>query len=1610
MPPTPELSFTGLDEFVNKHVAENCKAKFSEEEPKVVRKNDDALITEECVSDNDEDDVSQSKIEKKIANPQIDLQDQRVINSGCSRHMTGNMSYIIDYEEIDGGYVTFGGNPKGGKITRKVLLRVPRKNNMYSVDLKNIVPKGGLTCLFAKATSDESKLWHRRLGHLNFKTMNKLVKRNLVRGLPSKLFKNDQTCVAYQKGKQHRASCKSKTKNSINLPLHLLHMDLFGLTFVKSLMKKMYCLVVTYDYSRFTWVSLLATKDETSGILKLFITGIENLVDHKADEVFFVRYSLNSKAFRVFNSRKKIVEENLHIRFSESIPNVVGTQSNGFAGTKASDNAGQARKETKPVKNDILLPLWTADPPFSQDPKKDVSTFDFSRDDKDDSAVADMNNMDTTIQVSPIPTTRIHNDHPLDQEEPKKVSHALKDSSWIESTQEELLQFKLQKVWTLVDLPNAKRAIGTKWVFKNKKNERGIVIRNKTRLVAQEYTQEEGIDYDEVFAPGKIKEEVYVCQPLRFKDPNFPDRVYKVEKALCRLHQALRAWYETLSTYLFDNGFQRGKIDKTLFIKKRKGDILLMSSMGELTFFLGLQVKQKKDGTFISQDKYVVKILKKFRFIEVKTANTPMETQKHLLKDEDGEKVDVHMCRSMICSLMYLTSAIPDIMFIVCACARYQVNPKVSHLHAVKKIFRYLKGRPKLGLRYLKGSPFDLVAYTDSDYARASLNRKSTTRDSGFHRGKIDKTLFIKRHIGDILLVQVYVDDNIFGSTKKELCIAFEKMMHEKFQMSSMGELTFFLGLQVRQKKDGIFISQDKYVTEIIKKHGFTEVKNASTPMETQKPLLKDEDGEEVDVHMYRSMIGSLMYLTSSRPDIMFVVSACARFQVNPKVSHLHVVKRIFRYLKGQPKFRLWYPNDSLFDLVAYTDSDYAGASLDRKSIIEVRLVILNIVEFLLLVILNTTSSGLLLRQNLSMEKHKYMPSTVASAIICLATNQKFNFSKWIFKSMGRNLDNKSGKFLMYPSLEAEQDSGNINKTQSKATPNMSSFQGTDSGCGRRGNTLQSDDDKLKLNELMELCTTLQSRVLDLEKTNTTQALEIDSLKRRVKKLEKKQRSRTHKLKRLYKVGLSTRVESSNDNEDLDVDASKQGRKIHDIDADEDITLVNDQDDEQMFDVNDLQEVEDINTAKLIIDVAHVNAAGEVNADSIARTDSAAATMTVDEVTLAQALMKIKSTKPKAKRVVLQEPSESRTTTITISLEKLQDKVTPASRYYDCWNKKLILLVEVKTVSTNPPMLNKDNYVPWSSCLLHYAKSKPNGKLLVNSIKNGPYTDDELIEKEVKKIKADDQAIQTILIGLLKDIYAAIDSCDTAQEIWLRVEQMMKVSSIGVQENKAKLFNEWERFTSTETQLVIAQKEEAGIQLQDEEFDLMTAIGDIDEIEDINANCILMVNLQQALASGTQTNKALVYDSDGIAEEDKTKEEGNVKTGTTEYDDHEMTIESEEEFGEETEDEIKEEEKDSSKHFDIFPTMKELRLEPRRKPSNPEKIYNFIRRVKGLKVFVGNFTYECNFIVLEDTTSVIDHDLGSLEVLRKFYWKILGGRFNQLSHVSSPLLSKPGEC
>ncbi|GJX08545.1 putative ribonuclease H-like domain-containing protein [Tanacetum coccineum] len=390
---------------------------------------------------------------------------------------------------------------------------------------------------------------------------------------------------------------------------------------------------------------------------------------------------------------------------------------------------------------------------------ENTGIFDDAYDDREVGAEANLNNLETTMNASPIPITKTHKDHPKDQIirdinlatqtrrmtkiseehamiEPKKVIQALTDPSWIKAMQEELLQFKLQKVWTLVDLPKGKRAIGTKWVYRNKKDERGIVVRNKARLM----------DVKSAFLYGTIEEEVYVCQPPSFEDPQFPDKVYKV--------------------YVDDIIFGSTKKSLCVEFEQMMHKRFQMSSMGELTFFLGLQVQQKEDGIFISQDKYVADILKKFDFVTVKTTSTLMEPNKALVKDEEAKDVDVHLYRSMIGSLMYLTTSRPDITFAVCACARFQVTPKISHLHAVKRIFRYLKGQPKLGLWYPMDSPFDLEAFSDSDYAGASLDRKSTIRGCQF---------LGKRCYGfNFMNTKIYIDN------ESTICIMKNLVFHSK--------------------------------------------------------------------------------------------------------------------------------------------------------------------------------------------------------------------------------------------------------------------------------------------------------------------------------------------------------------------------------------------------------------------------------------------------------------------------------------------------------------------------------------------------------------------------------------------------------------------------------------------------------------------------------------------------------------------------------------------------------------------------------------------------------------------------------------------------------------
>nr|GEY42414.1 hypothetical protein [Tanacetum cinerariifolium] len=957
--------------------------------------------------------------------------------------------------------------------------------------------------------------------------MNKLVRHNQVRGLPAKCFENDHTCTTCLKGKQHKASCKSKLVNSVSKPLHTLHMDLFGPTSVSSISHKWYCLVVTDDFSRCDngrefrnkemndFCSLKGIKREFSnartpqqngvaerrnrtlieavrtmvlvnksqnktpyelfngrtpaiGFLKPFgchvmiLNTLDNLgkFEAKGDEGYFIGYSMSSKAFRVFNNRTKRVEENLHVEFLENkaiekgvgqnwlfdidsltksmnyVPVDASTNSTNLSGTKDASSQ-QVKKDVSSLRY-IALPNWVHDALLkssSSKPQDDCST-NVPKSSRNSNPTATLTNppgdqLETLIVETPIPTvsspiiTACLNDSPEPSNILRVTTNSV-DSDGVEA----------DNVWTLVNCPKEVRPIETKWFLKNKKDERGIVIRNKARLVAQGHTQEKWIDYDEVFAPvarieanrlflayasfmgftiyqmdvksaflyGTIDEEVYVMQPPGFQDLEFQAKMYNVEKAMYGLHQAPRAWYGTMSKYLLTNGFQRGTIDQTLFIIRQRGDFILvqvyvddiifgssnpqlcrefealmhekfqMSAMGELNFFLGLQVLQKEDGIFLSQDKQLWPLqqlrqnmlqlpvdVDKFCGFRISclimefsssqpqdncstevpegsgnsnptasTSNPPTDQMETLTvetliptvslpvptaysTDSQEPSSDARLISKRVANqaetssldnILSLTNWFEDILGAITDSPTPTlrihkdhpksqiIGPMDTPIQTRNKSKETLVDCPKgvrpIGTKWViknkkdergvvirnkarlvaqghtqeEGIDYDEVfapvarieairlflAYASfmdfvvyqmdvkSAFLYGTINEEAPRAwygtllkyllKNGFQRGTIDQTLFIRKQREDFILVQVYVDDIIFGSSNPQLCREFQALMHEKFQMSAMGELNFFLGLQVLQKEDGIFLLQDKYVGDILKKFGYTDVKN----------------------------------------------------------------------------------------------------------------------------------------------------------------------------------------------------------------------------------------------------------------------------------------------------------------------------------------------------------------------------------------------------------------------------------------------------------------------------------------------------------------------------------------------------------------------------------------------------------------------------------------------------------------------------------------------------------------------------------------------------------------------------------------------------------------
>ncbi|GJV76269.1 putative ribonuclease H-like domain-containing protein [Tanacetum coccineum] len=821
--------------------------------------------------------------------------------------------------------------------------------------------------------------------------------------------------------------------------------------------------------------------------------------DGKSDEGFFVGYSLSSKAFRVYNTRTKRVEENLHIGFLENKPMIEGTgpkwlfdidsltQSMNYvpvsAGTVSNVSAGTSEENSQEC---IVMPIWK-DTSYFDSPTENVdngepkTADDAQKQDEDglnnenaeqerfsdDSSSKDVGQQVNTVSpdvntgslelnvVGPSVSTASSNEEDnteeepestvqtrrmskstseqgflsdvyeqkthdtlntclyacfLSQIEPTSIAKALSDSSWVEAMQEELLQFKLQQVWILVDLPNGKKAIGTKWVFRNKKDERGIMIRNKARLVAQGHRQEEGIDYEEVFAPVARIEAIRLflayASFMGFKDPDHPDKVYKVVKALYGLHQAPRAWYETLANYLLSNGFNRGKIDQT-FLQEAKGDIRL----------------------------YIAEILKKFNYSDVKSASTPVDLEKPLVKDGDADDVDVHLYRSMIGSLMYLTASRPDIMFAVCACARFQVTPKTSHLLAVKRIFRYLKGKPTLGLWYSRDSPFELVAYTDSDYAGATLDRKSTTGGCQFLGNRLISWQCKKQTVvatstteaeyvaaasccGQVLWIQNQLLD--YGYNFMNTVINIDNNNSAAYIDHSydiLDELDRFSTCGIRAAASWnkflllIYINAAKLMLMLL---GSVNAVRHMLMLLVQVPTAEESDGFAEIIDFLKA--SSIHYALIVNPIIY--TSYIEQFWATAKVQTVNGVCQLQALVD---KKRVIITESSIRSDLHLDDAEGTDC-----------LPTATIFEELARMGYEKPSQKLTFYKAFFSPQWKYFihtitqclsakstawnefSSTMASLIICLATNQKFNLSKYIFDAMVKHL-NRGVKFLMYP-------------------------------------------------------------------------------------------------------------------------------------------------------------------------------------------------------------------------------------------------------------------------------------------------------------------------------------------------------------------------------------------------------------------------------------------------------------------------------------------------------------------------------------------------------------------------------------------------------------------
>ncbi|KAK2411518.1 putative mitochondrial protein [Trifolium repens] len=891
------------------------------------------------------------------------------LDSGCSRHMIGDKLLFHTLNQQEGGTVGFGGNQKGRIIgigtvgnsslsisnvwlvdglhhnllsisqlcdsnydvvfnkdsctvirnsDQSIVFKGNRKGNVYKVNFSDLKEQQVL-CLLT--LSDEKWIWHKRLGHANWRLISKLSKDNLVRGLPKIKYHSDSLCGSCQKGKIVKSSFKNKNIVSTTRPLELLHIDLFGPVSTASINGKKYGLVIVDDYSRWTWVKFLRNKDDTYEVFSIFCTQIQNEKDSK---ILKVRSDhggeFENEPFEKFCEEHGI----LHEFSSPRTP-----QQNGVVERK--NRSLQEMARTMMHENNLAKFFWA----------EAVNTACY---------------IQNRIYIRPILNKTTYE---LFKGRKPNISyfHQFGCTCYILNNKVHLKKF------------DSKACKGI-FIGYSERSKSYRVYNSETNIVEESMH----VKFDDKEPDDKKSEPVKDLSGSDESEDEAPEYDNNIESKEDSEAQEDAPSDVAQEHQTIDDNSEESDIPRNTFkYKSSHPEELILGNKNsprktrsnfrveESLFGLVSLIEPKTTSEALSDDAWIVAMeeeLNQFKRNDVwdlvpKPKHKNIIGTKWVYRNKLNEQGEVTRNKARLVAQGYSQQEGIDFTETYAPVARleairlllsyavnhditlYQMDVKSAFLNGVISEEVYVKQPP--GFEDLT-NPDHVFRLKKSLYGlkqapRAWYERLSTFLvDNGFVKGQVDNTLFKKTLKKDILIVQIYVDDIIFGSTNATLCKNFSKMMQDEFEMSMMGELKFFLGIQINQTEKGTFIHQSKYIKDLLKKFNLEDCKPMNTPMHPTSSLGIDESEGKVDQKLYRGMIGSLLYLTASRPDILFSVCLCARFQSDPRESHLTAVKRIFRYLKSTCNIGLLYQKSNDYKLIGFCDADYAGDRVERKS------------------------------------------------------------------------------------------------------------------------------------------------------------------------------------------------------------------------------------------------------------------------------------------------------------------------------------------------------------------------------------------------------------------------------------------------------------------------------------------------------------------------------------------------------------------------------------------------------------------------------------------------------------------------------------------------------